>query len=246
MLLRQNALGAAAARAVVSEVGAGKLGVRWTSDEEDWKGGIKELLRRAGTGVAVGLFVAAFSVVFVLATRAASFAPFAPAAASLLLGCVTAILHAVREEMLFRGLVLRVLPPATPALLALFVCGLAGACGEIGDALASPLGFTLLDGSARATLSFGEGVLFAALWQRDRGAWMAVAAHATWRMAMGPLVSGGLLDLRFVGTAWGGGRTGARASWAVATAMLVMALALVALHTWSRTRGRGGRTSSPT
>jgi membrane protease YdiL (CAAX protease family) len=216
--------------------------VRWTTEEDARKGGIKELLRRAGTGTAVGLFVAAFSVVFVLATRAASFAPFAPAAAALLLGCVTAILHAVREEMLFRGLVLRVLPPATPPILALLVCGLAGACGEIGGVFASPL----VEGPARATLSFGEGVLFAALWQRDRGAWMAVAAHATWRIAMGPLLSGGLLDLRFVGTAWGGGRTGARASWAVATAMLVMALALVALHTWSRTRGRGGRTSSRT
>ena len=39
--------------------------------------------------------------------------------------------------------------------------------------------------------------MLAAVWVRDRGAWMAVGANAAWSWATGSVVHGGLLDVRF-------------------------------------------------
>ncbi|MGA7119930.1 MAG: hypothetical protein WBY94_07535, partial [Polyangiaceae bacterium] len=43
-----------------------------------------------------------------------------------------------------------------------------------------------------------RGIALASLWVRDRGAWMAVAANASWMWTLGSLAHGGLFDVRFV------------------------------------------------
>jgi hypothetical protein len=112
-----------------------------------------------------------------------------PAIGSLLVGLLVAAMGAVRDELLLRGVVLRAtrLLPVTASLV---VCGLAAAAARLGA-----------DGSFTVALipEALRGAALGALWVRDRGAWMACGASAAWAWAMGPVLGGNLLDVRFEG-----------------------------------------------
>ena len=48
---------------------------------------------------------------------------------------------------------------------------------------------------AAVVLAAASGWFFAALWQRDRGAWMALGAHGAWLLLFGSVMHGGLFDV---------------------------------------------------
>ncbi len=202
--LSHNHSGATAVQAVIAEFAAGKLAIAW-SDPHAAVPTTVGIARRAGTGAAMGLGAAALVVAFALATRAASFAHNTPVVASAILGLILAGLVAMRDELLLRGLVLRALRPVAPPAVALFVCGLAGAAAEVGVLTAAGGPQALV---VQAAASGCTATAFAALWQRDRGAWLAWGAHTAWVWTTGPLLGGGLLDLRWAEGAWGGGDAG--------------------------------------
>jgi hypothetical protein len=172
------------------------------------------MANRAARGAGLGLGAGAFAVVFVLLTRGATLAQNKPLFAELAIGFIVAALTAVRDELMLRGFVLRALAgwPLWWALL--IACGLAGASAQLGAQ-----GTTAIEVAAAGI----SGVASGAIWQKDRGAWMAVGARTAWLFASGAIIRGGLLDLRFANTAWG------NASMIVAST--IIALAAI---TWSR------------
>jgi hypothetical protein len=105
----------------------------------------------------------------------------------------------MRDELLLRGLGLRVLAGVRAHPPKLVAAGALAASA----ALAEP-GATAQSACVAALL----GVIFAALWLRDRGAWVAWGANAALTFAVGPLAHGGLLDARVARSAWGGGDAG--------------------------------------
>jgi len=70
----------------------------------------------------------------------------------------------------------------------LLVCGAAATAARLG--VDGDLGLGLAAQGLR-------GVALGALWSRDRGAWMPIAASAAWTWTLGSWTTGGLLDVRF-------------------------------------------------
>jgi membrane protease YdiL (CAAX protease family) len=130
----------------------------------------------------------------------------------------------VRDELLLRGLVLRVAsgPARWPSLVA---CGLASVAAALGR---SPRG---LSAPALIATAVG-GVLFGAVWLRERGAWGAVFAHAAWLWATATLARGALVDVRAASTPWASGEGGIESGWAAVVTLSL--LAIVALVAWRR------------
>jgi len=135
------------------------------------------------------------------------------------------VLSAVRDELVLRGMVLRVLRESrAPLPVALALTGAVGAAAQWG---ATGCGPWELAGTA------GLGVVFAALWTMDRGAWAPVAAHAAHLFTLDTLAHGVLADVRTTwsglpsGSAWGGADAGL--SGGIAAAVAGLAGAAVAL-----------------
>ena len=80
---------------------------------------------------------------------------------------------------------------------------------------------------AAMALTAASGWLFATLWQRDRGAWSAVGAHAMWGLLTGALLRGGLLDVVFVDGSLALGPRAAGAPAGIATAIAILASVIV-------------------
>jgi hypothetical protein len=190
-VLDRKPLGSSLLQAVMAEWGAGRLGIAWSdplAPIAEWTG----IARRASRGAALGAAAAILVVASALATRGASIASAASLGSSIGLlgvGLCTAVLAAVRDELLLRGVVLRATRGLLPAWACLLACGAAAAAARFGVDGAAPLALT-----AEAL----RGVALASLWVRDRGAWMAFAANASWMWTLGSLAHGGLLDVRFV------------------------------------------------
>ena len=229
-LLARASLGAVAVQAALAEWGAGRLAIAWSdpvAPAPTWR----TMARRAGAGAALGFAAGAFVVVFVLVTRAATLAKTAPLLGQLAIGLLMAALTAMRDELLLRGFVLRALSGWPSWWGALLVCGLGGAAAQLG-----------IEGSTAVEIALAgvTAVAFAAIWQRDRGAWMAVGAHTAWLFTAGTVIRGGLLDVRFAPTVWGGGDEGLRGSVA---GLIATAIAVVAAVAWARrgmAQGAGG------
>jgi hypothetical protein len=62
---------------------------------------------------------------------------------------------------------------------------------------------------------------------RDRGAWMACGANATWAVMLGPVVHGGVVDIRFAAEPDAG-----------VSALLVTAAAALAVSLWALAAAR--------
>jgi hypothetical protein len=108
--------------------------------------------------------------------------------ATVVLGLLVASLAAVRDELLLRGVVLRLAKDMLPAWTALLACGAAAAAARFG---------VTGEGGLPLVVEGLRGVALAGVWMRDRGAWMACGANAAWAVTLGPVVHGGLVDMRF-------------------------------------------------
>jgi hypothetical protein len=211
----QNATALVAVQAALAEWGAGRVGITWS----DPLGAVPSwavLGRRAGIGVALGGAAATLVVAVSLVTHAAAMASSHAAVSALLVGLVIATLSAVRDELLLRGVVLRVTRGLWPTWGALAACGAAAAAARFG--VDGVLSLALLVEALR-------GVALGTLWVKDRGAWMAVGANAAWTWGLGSVVRGALLDVRFA--------TEADAS---VPALVVVAAAAVAACVWALPR----------
>jgi len=220
--LSTKATGALAAQMVLAEWGAGRLAVAW-SDPSAPPPSFGSIARRAAKGAALGVLAAVLVVTFALATGAMIAHPNHPEATELAVGLMSGSLLAARDELLLRGVVIRAFRHACPPIVILAICGGAAAAAEYGSLVA------ISEVSApRLAVAALLGVAFAALWLRDRGAWLAFGAHTGWSLATGAAIGGGVLDLRSSSTAWGGANAGLPASLAAAAALLPLAALAVA------------------
>jgi len=223
--MKHNAVGALAVQAVMAEFGAGRLAIAW-SDPTGPVPTTSSIARRAGKGAALGALAAGLVVVFAWATHAATFAPTKPTPMMLGVGLLTAGLLSMKDELLLRGVVLRALRNSAPPYVGLLVCGLAGAAASLGSMGDVPAGAAF---PWREPLMAGLlAVSFAVLWMQDRGAWLAWGAHAAWVWTNGPILRGGLADLRWAPGSWGGGEM--TASTAATVAVAAITLGAVAFH----------------
>lgn len=186
-IFSRNATAAVAVQAALAEWGAGLVAITW-SDPGAPLPSWSAIGARAGRGAAIGFVAAALVVGVALVARAATLASSPPSVGLLAVGLIVAVLAAVRDELLLRGVVLRATRGALPAWGALLVCGAAAAAARFG--VEGALGLVLAGEAIK-------GAVLGALWLKDRGAWMAVAANTAWTWTIGSVVGGGLLDVRF-------------------------------------------------
>jgi hypothetical protein len=210
-VFERNATAMMAAQAAVAEWGAGRMGIAW-SDRRGPSPSWAAIGRRAATGGALGAGCALAVVGVSLASRAAVVMPGEPSLGVLAVGLFVAALGAVRDELLLRGIVIRA-TRLLPLGATLVACGLAAAAARFG-AEERVNGMLVVEAL--------RGVAYGALWLRDRGAWMACAANTAWTWTTGPVTGGGLLDVRFAGTAGGG-----------AASLAVLAVAAGAASLWA-------------
>jgi hypothetical protein len=175
-----------AIQAVIAMWTAEQLSIGW-SERAGGDGG-PSLGAGIVRGALLGSLAAAVVVLFALATHAAALERSPPAVELLAVGLLAAALAAVRDELLLRGVTLRVVRGVLPPWGALLLCGAAAAAARFGTSGA---------GGVALAVEACRGVALAGLWVRDRGAWMACAANAAWALVLGPAVHGGLLDVRF-------------------------------------------------
>ena len=223
MLLDARSMASLVAQAVIVEMGLGRLGVAWSDPLAPLPdGGV--IARRALRGAAVGLVVAMGIVVFLWSTRAILVTSAQPAWASIAVALVGAGLVAMRDELLLHGLTMRALITVAPPLPRILACGVTSAAFTYGDG-----------GGPYATATQGIlGLVFGALWARDRGAWQAWGAHTAWLFGTAMLLDGGLLDARPATNAWGGGNAGALGGAAAVVAALPFGFAAL----WLTVRAR--------
>ncbi len=212
--LGRSAIALVAVQALLAEWCAGRIDIPW-SDPLAPLPGARAIAGRAAAGAAAG-GVAAVLVLLLLRTwmrvdaTAGSGTPgdsptLALEPTGLALAVVVSLLQAARDELLLRGVMLRATRGLVPWWASLLAVGAAAAGAQYG--MQGVVGLGLAAEALR-------GVALGALWLRDRGAWMAVAANASWTFALG---LGGVVDLHVVA---GGDASGA--------ALLVTALAAIA------------------
>jgi hypothetical protein len=187
LVLERSATALSFVQAAVAEWGAGRLGIAW-SDPLGTLPTAAAILRRAARGAALGAAAALAVILAMLATHAAALGGSAPSIELLAVGLMTSVLAAVRDELLLRGVVLRSTRGLMPTWASLAVCGAAAAAARFGA-----------DGVFTVSIAADtvRGIALGALWVRDRGAWMASAANASWLWTLGPIAHGGLVDMRF-------------------------------------------------
>jgi hypothetical protein len=216
--LSATSVGSLALQMVVAEWGAGRLAVAWSDPTGD-PPKLGAIARRVGQGAVMGLFAAGLVILFALGTHGLSAHANTPEPSQVGVGLFTAALAAARDELLLRGIPLRAFRHACPPLALLLICGGAGAAAEYG-VLAGAEDVHVV----RILVAGLLGIVFAALWIRGRGGWLAFGAHVAWALATGGLIRGGLFDLRGSLGAWGGGDAGISGSLAVAVALVPVAL----------------------
>jgi hypothetical protein len=187
VIFSRNATAAVAVQAVLAEWGAGRIAIPW-SDPNAPVPSWNAIGARAGRGAAIGILAAAVGVGVALLAHAASLASGPPSVGLLAVGLVVSVLGAVRDELLLRGVVLRATRGPLPTWAALVVCGAAAAAARFG--MEGVIGVVLAGEAVK-------GAALGAIWVKDRGAWMAVAANTAWTWTIGSVVGGGLLDVRF-------------------------------------------------
>ena len=219
LVLETASMPAAVAQAVIAEWGGGKLGVAW-SDPAAPVPSPSTIARRAGIGAAVGVVAAVVVVGFLATTGAVVLNRASPAISTVVVALVTAGLYAMRDELLLHGLVLRTLVTVEAPIAKVVACGVtsaAAAYGEIGAAAPSAI---IVQGLL--------GMIFGALWVRDRGAWPAWGAHTAWLFGTSALMQGGLFEAQVASTAWGGANYGPLAGRAAVVALLPLAVGALA------------------
>lgn len=219
-VLNRSETFAVAVQASIAEWGAGAMGIAWSDPQRpvpSWNA----IGRRVGYGLGLGLAVGGLTVGLALATRAATMQRATLSVSALAMGLIVGALGATRDELLLRGFVLRATRGVLGTWAAIVVCGGAAAAARLG-----------LDGAVTLAVVVEalRGVALGAVWVRDRGAWMAVAANAAWTWTTGLFAHGALLDVRFQ-----------REPDASPLAIGVLALAAGAALAWTR-QGASART----
>lgn len=176
-----NATGSVVLQALAAELGAGRAGVMWTEAQSDRA---RTPGKRIAIGAGAGVAFAAALLLLALAAGGARVAPSGTASIfTLIVGAFVAVAGAVRDELLLRGVLLRAFSSTLPLALLFLLAGAVAAVAEPTFSVAT-------------ATRFFAAIAFTALWRLDRGALMAVAANATLRLCLGPLLSGGALDVR--------------------------------------------------
>ena len=219
VVLEKNSLPAAVVQAVLAEWGCGRLGVAW-SDPTAPLPEPKAIGKRAGIGAGFGLLAGVVVVAFLLTTRAILLDRVSPTWQSVGLALFGAGAFALRDELILHGLVLRALVSVESPIAKVLACGLTSAAAAYGE---------LGAGAGSAIVVQGLlGIIFGALWVRDRGAWPAWGAHAAWLFMTDFLMRGGLFEAHNAGTAWGGAEWGPLGGHAAVVALLPLAIGAVA------------------
>ena len=234
-LLVQHRAGSVAFQAFAAEWAAGRLGVSW-NDPTAPAPTVAAVLRRVGQGAIFGLVAASLTLGLSVVTGAVRVVPSSsPSLTGMALGLFLAAFVAVKDELVLRGVVLRAFRHTLSPAWQLAVCGVIAAAVRLGqathDAEVAPLT------TAVAVVAAGLiGVSYATLWLRERGAWLAWAAHTTWTLVTTTVVSGGVMDAFWAPSRWGGGALGFDGSLAALVAVaLVTMIAIVAVRTPTRT-----------
>jgi hypothetical protein len=246
IFLTQSPLGAAVVGAVIADLGATRARVRWQGTPGDEP---KEAKKEAGKkkaedepqpdraqqarefGLGLGLGLAITAVAFGTSIAAG----WASASASgLVSGLVYAVPRAVaiavRDELLYRGLVLTVARRAgIPARVSLPFAAIAGASAIALAPGASP---------GAAILALAAGLAFGAMWLTRNGAFAAVGAHTGWNLFTGAGLHGALVDSIFARGELGDGARAAGPPALVAAALWVL-VALLLLWKGARGASRG-------
>lgn len=179
--LATNATGGVVLQALAAELGAGRAGVAWSTRDTP------KPAVRALRGAGLGAIFAALVVGAGLATGALVRGDGHGAIPAVLLGLVVCVAAAVRDELVLRGTFLKAFGDRLPLPLVFVGAGLVAA-------VATPA----LDASAAFRFAFA--VAMTALWRIDGGALLAVGANAAARFVAGPLLFGGIVDLRLAGS----------------------------------------------
>jgi hypothetical protein len=231
-ILDSMSMASIVAQTVVAELGAGRLGVAW-SDPLAPMPKTAAIVKRALAGAAVGAAVAVVLTVFLAASSAARLSRVEPSSSAAAIALVTAGLLAMRDELLLHGLVMRAMVSVEAAVPRVLACGLTSAAAAFGDGAAP-----------RAVLAQGLlGLVFGALWTRDRGAWQAWGAHTAWFFGTSMLLDAGVYDARVASNAWGGADAGWIGGMAAVVALLPFgAAALISAAQRERHERRSPRT----
>ena len=227
-LLHERASAALIVQVAITEFGAGKLAVVWTAPRATAPT-TGEVSRRGGVGVVLGLAAALFVLLVgrLAGSLSASFA--APTSVmAIFVGLLTAALTAARDELLLRGVVLRVVSGWSRGWAAVAACALAAGARV----------WFLEDTTPQsAIVAAAAGAALACVWLVDKGAWMAVGANTAWIFASATLTHGVGVDVRGGPGPWGGeglGLTGGRTS-----ALAMGVIAAIAVAWWRRRREPG-------
>jgi hypothetical protein len=178
----------------------------------------------AGAAIAVGAALVAVALSAMLGWFHIEGPP--QVSAALVFALLRVVATAVRDELLFRGI----------PLAASRRAGVPEPVARAFAALVSGAALVFVPGVSAGALALAvaSGWLFAALWERDRGAWAAIGAHAVWALIVGSALHGGVVDAvwNHGELAVGIGASGAPA-W-VASAVLVLFAALLRKLPWPR------------
>lgn len=188
MMFTQNLVGTAAIQSLVAELAAGKVGIAW-SDPEAPIPSVSAVATRASRGALAALLVSTLCILSI-SIRGGSVGRGTFSISAAALGLLVAGLTAMRDELLFRGVVIRAFKHLLPLPLLFLVCALVGAATRYGNPDA-----TKIEIVAGAAL----GVIFAAAWISDRGAWLAWGAHAGWTWITSTLARGVIIDAKLPG-----------------------------------------------
>jgi hypothetical protein len=225
-----TAIGSLALQMVVAEWGAGRLAVAWSDPTRDLPK-FGDIAGRIGRGAAMAFVAAGLVIVFGLATHGLSAHANALEPSQLGVGLFSAALAAARDELLLRGIPLRAFRHVGPTSLLLLVAGGAAAAAEYGLLASTAEGIP----AAQLVIAGLSGIVFASLWIRDRGGWLAFGAHTAWTLATGAMIGGGILDLRPSSGRWGGVALGGDAGFLRSPAMAAALVPIAAFAVvWSR------------
>ncbi len=212
-VLAGNASAAAIAQAVAAEWGGGRLGIAWNDPQADVPNG-KTMAKRGLRGAAIGLAIAILIVLLLVATKSARILRGDFGVTSLLTGLAVTVCVAVRDELLLRGALLRVVSTVRSAHVKAAIGALAQVAFAIGTAEAT---ISLAGLAVAAAL----GALYTYLWLVERGAFLAVGAHAAVAYATTTLATGAVADVRIAQTGWAGADGGLLGGYAAAVVVLV-------------------------
>jgi hypothetical protein len=204
---------------------AGRAGVRWDWDELGLDSR-RYAVRRTAAGAAVALIAGGLVIAVAAALHWFHGEAMARPSAALAIAVARATAVAVRDELLFRGIPLAAAARArVPAPV-----------GRGFAALVSGATIVMIPGvtPAAVALAVASGWLFAALWERDRGAWAAVGAHGAWLLLVGSALHGGLFEVEWTHGELAVGASAAGApAWVAAATLAAAGFAVLRLPWWS-------------